>query len=543
MIEAEIQKRIKATQDLLKATEAAKQAAETELQGQKDEVVKLDWEIRQLKKANDALTSQKASLSSSLQSATEGEQLFKSISLPAFKQAIKDFKANDEVRAAEEGLSPSEQADLIKAYEKFESISGLSLSRGSMQSVYQDLSKASGRPNGFMPRDRFFTIFTQALKSAESNLAAAKRREADEAATKKQQEETKKQDEAKRREEEAAAKKEEEIRKRAESDPDFAEKLRKKKEADEAEQERKGARDVAMTEETKLNAQLADPELKDTISNAEKAITAAKRVVAKYTNAAKVKKDLDFLDNVSDKEPFEKLLNKRGDLIISIKQQIEALEKRVADTKKKIADAKQKVRSKVKSVSTLKERLFKGGEIDKSFLQTFGLHSMSDLNTDTQTLNNAVKEVIAAENDVQTSVSKAKKQGPTAGPPPEEEDAIAKSNALMNPPPFKSDKEFLIWFRTKWLPADQSERILMAAQRLRAIEYLEKVRDEKKRQAMEQQKGGDDSAELEAAYRELKNWKGSSRKSTLKNRRVGKQNGRRTRRRKDRTNRTHPNSR
>ncbi len=535
MIEAEIQKRIGDIKDLLKTTEVQKKAAEASRDREKAEVERLNAELTMIKQAKQTLEKEKASLSTSLQSVTEGEQLYKSISLPAFKQAVKDFRTTPDVVNAQSGLSPAGQADVNKVFDKLESLSGLSFSRGSLETVYQNLTKASGNKDGLMPRAPFMTLFTEALKSADANLAAAKRREAEEADAKQRADA-----EAK------AAAKQKELEEAAAKDPDLAEKLRKKKEADEAEQERKGARDTAMTEETKLNAQLADPELKDTISNAEKAIAAAKRVVAKYTNAAKVKKDLDFLNNVSDKEPFEKLLNKRGDLIISIKKQIEALEKRVADTKKKIADAKQKVRSKVKSVSTLKERLFKGGEIDKSFLKPFGLHSMSDLNTETQSLNDAVKAVIAVENDFQTRVSKAKKQGPTAGPPPEEEDAIAKSNALMNPPPFKSDKEFLIWFRTKWVPADQSERILMAAQRLRAIEYLDKVRDEKKRQAMgdaEQQKGGDDSAELEAAYRELKNWKGSSRKSTLKKRREGKQNGRGTRRGKNRADRTHSNTR
>lgn len=231
MIESEIQKRIKATQDLLNATQAARASAEADLHKQATEVKRLTDELAAIKTAKETLEKEKAGLKSSLQSATEGEQLFKSVPLPVLKQAIKDFKNNDEVIAAQEGLTPVEQLNVMNVFDKIESITALSFSRGTLQSLYQGLTKATGKQEGFMPRDRFDRIFTDALKGADANLAAAKRAQEEETEAKKRADaeaaEKKKADAAeeaakKKAEEEAAKKKADEDAQTKEADERLA---------------------------------------------------------------------------------------------------------------------------------------------------------------------------------------------------------------------------------------------------------------------------------------------------------------------------------
>jgi hypothetical protein len=466
----------------------------------------------------------------------------------------------------------------MKAYEKIETISGLSLSRGSLQSVYQDLSKASGRQEGYMPRDRFVTIFTEALKGADASLAAAKRAEADEANVKKQAEAdaaaAKKQADADAKAakkqadaEEKAAKKEAELRKRAESDPDFAEKLRKTKEAEEAEVERKGSREAAVSEETKLNTQLADPGLKNTIANAEKSIAAAQRVVSKY--AKEKDPEVPSFKDEKDSTAFKKLVEDRAKYLQTLASRITSLTNDVATAKKKIAAAKESVRSKVKAVSTLKERLFKGGSIDQSLLEKHDLLILIDVNKGTEELDNDVKSAIANENELQSMITKAKKEAPMrqptkTGPPTSNsearsDEAIGRLNDLINPPPFQSREQLTTWFNTEWKPASPAEHKLMEGKRKQAMAFLETKISKERRAAIDaarrakidaarrakgddaanDQKGGSDPV-LEDIYLQLH---GASRKSTLKKRREGKQNGRGTRRGKNRANRTHSNSR
>ncbi len=318
---------LKATKAILQATESVRNKAQKEVEERKAEIEKLNAEIERLKRLNEDLEKDKLSAASDLQSATEGEQLFKSISLPAFKQAVKDFKENEEVVEAQSGLGPAEQDEVIKVFGKLESLSGLSFSRGSLETVYQNLTKASGKKDGFMPHDRFMTLFTQALKGADASLAATKRAEASEA-----EENKKKEADAK------AAAKQAEIDERAKTDPKFAEKLRRQKANEQKESERVASRDKLREQKTKLDTMIAN----------------AVPVVSKARTRVSTAKGL--LDDI------KKNGGEMTDKDRAVEEITAELEKKLATYDSEVDALKTSLQTELRSVETTMERIFKGGK-------------------------------------------------------------------------------------------------------------------------------------------------------------------------------------
>jgi hypothetical protein len=125
-------------------------------------------EIKDLKKALDEIEDAKKTLTSKLQQATEGERLFASVLLPTFKKAINSFKKK--VQPTIDTLSDSKKKAVEKVFDKYISTTRLNISRGSMQSFYQDLTKAAGQ--SFMDRAEFDRVLTETLKEVSSESAA-----------------------------------------------------------------------------------------------------------------------------------------------------------------------------------------------------------------------------------------------------------------------------------------------------------------------------------------------------------------------------------
>jgi hypothetical protein len=160
----------KVRRELTLATEQMKAQAERELAAKQAEV-------DQFKRDIEALKSAEAKLQSKLQQATEGERLFSSVSLPGFKKAIRTFQKDPEVVAIVDGLGPPKKKAIEKVFENYTSSARLTLSRGSMQSLFNDLTKAAGQP--FMDRAAFDTKITALFRGIDATLEEEKRAKAE----------------------------------------------------------------------------------------------------------------------------------------------------------------------------------------------------------------------------------------------------------------------------------------------------------------------------------------------------------------------------
>ena len=158
------QKIEKVRKELALATEQMKSKAERELKAKQAEVDGFKRDI-------EALKTSKGVLESKLQSATELEQLYRFVSLSVFRKSIKDFGERAEIKKALEGLAEPQIKAVAKVLEKVGNVSRLSLTRGSAQAMFQELSKASGRE--FMPRVEFDKILMEVFKSAEVSSESA----------------------------------------------------------------------------------------------------------------------------------------------------------------------------------------------------------------------------------------------------------------------------------------------------------------------------------------------------------------------------------
>lgn len=153
--------KIEAVQRKLKeATEQLQAKAQRELDAKAAE-------IKDLKRALNEIEDAKKTLTSKLQQATEGERLFASVLVSDFKKAINAFKTK--VQPTIDTLDEPKKKAVEKVFDKYTSDTRLKISRGSMQSLYQDLTKAAGQ--SFMDRAEFDRILTETLKESSSEPA------------------------------------------------------------------------------------------------------------------------------------------------------------------------------------------------------------------------------------------------------------------------------------------------------------------------------------------------------------------------------------
>lgn len=153
--------KIEAVQRKLKeATEQLQAKAQRELDAKASE-------IKDLKRALVEIEDAKKTLTSKLQQATEGERLFASVLVSDFKKAINAFKTK--VQPTIDTLDEPRKKAVEKVFDKYTSDTRLKISRGSMQSLYQDLTKAAGQ--SFMDRAEFDRILTETLKESTSEPA------------------------------------------------------------------------------------------------------------------------------------------------------------------------------------------------------------------------------------------------------------------------------------------------------------------------------------------------------------------------------------
>jgi flagellar motility protein MotE (MotC chaperone) len=151
----------KVRKDLALATQQMKAKAERELKSKQAEVDAFKRDLTALEKSKKVLEDR-------LQKTTEGERLFVSVSLPQFKKAIETFKKDPEVVSVMEGFSDSKKKALGKVFDNYTNTVRLNVSRGSLQSLFQDLTKAAGQ--SFMDRAAFDAKFTTILKSVDTSI-------------------------------------------------------------------------------------------------------------------------------------------------------------------------------------------------------------------------------------------------------------------------------------------------------------------------------------------------------------------------------------
>lgn len=149
----------KVRRELTLATEEMKAKAERELKAKQLEVDKFKQDIEELKAAE-------SKLQSKLQQATEGERLFSSVSLPEFKKAIQTFQKDPELNTLIDTLDEKKKKAVEKVFENYTSSMRLRISRGSLQSLFQDLTNAAGQ--SFIDRISFDKKLTDILRNVSS---------------------------------------------------------------------------------------------------------------------------------------------------------------------------------------------------------------------------------------------------------------------------------------------------------------------------------------------------------------------------------------
>jgi hypothetical protein len=158
-IDEQVKLAIGDAQAMIKSAQDAKAIAERERNKKDDEVKKLTGEIAKLKAAEQTLKDEKVVLSNNLESATEIEKTYRALSPEAFKQAIMDFKDNDAIKKLEHP-------------EFFEPLlSRFSMSRGTAQSLY---TKFANAVTVMIPKKDFDTLLLDTLKNADRSLEQAK---------------------------------------------------------------------------------------------------------------------------------------------------------------------------------------------------------------------------------------------------------------------------------------------------------------------------------------------------------------------------------
>lgn len=155
----------KVRRELSLATQQMKSQAERELKKKQDEVDKFKRDIA-------ALEAAKLQIQSKLQQATEGERLFASVSLPGFKKAIDTFQKQRAASDGDEAMGEKTATALKKVFDNYTSSARLTISRGSLNSLYQDLSKAVGKE--YMNREEFDRTLTDILRSVDASLQGDK---------------------------------------------------------------------------------------------------------------------------------------------------------------------------------------------------------------------------------------------------------------------------------------------------------------------------------------------------------------------------------
>jgi len=139
----------KVRQELAIATEQMKAKAEKELQAKQAEVDQFKRDIEVLQKS------------------TEGERLFRSVSIAGLKKAIKTLQ---EQRSESDGEKTA--AAVKKVFDNYTSSKRLRVSRGSLNSLYNDLTKAAEKP--YMDREEFYRTLTDILRSVDASLQGDK---------------------------------------------------------------------------------------------------------------------------------------------------------------------------------------------------------------------------------------------------------------------------------------------------------------------------------------------------------------------------------
>ena len=164
------------TQAIIAATQKAKEIAEKERNKKEDEVKTLTAEIAKLKETQQKLQDDKIELSNNLESATELEKTYRALTPEAFIQAIKDFMENPEIKKL---------GDLKEVFDPL--LSRYSVSRGTAQSLYTKLSNTGVTP---ISKSDFDTLLLDTLKDADRSLEQTRLEEdqkAKDAKTKKDQ--------------------------------------------------------------------------------------------------------------------------------------------------------------------------------------------------------------------------------------------------------------------------------------------------------------------------------------------------------------------
>ena len=167
------------TQAIIAATQKAKEIAEKERNKKEDEVKTLTAEIAKLKETQQKLQDDKIELSNNLESATELEKTYRALTPEAFIQAIKDFMENPEIKKL---------GDLKEVFDPL--LSRYSVSRGTAQSLYTKLSNTGVTP---ISKSDFDKLLLDTLKNADRSLEQNRRKKAQDAAdakTKKDQDAT-----------------------------------------------------------------------------------------------------------------------------------------------------------------------------------------------------------------------------------------------------------------------------------------------------------------------------------------------------------------
>ena len=144
------------TQAIIAATQKAKEIAEKERNKKEDEVKTLTAEIAKLKETQQKLQDDKIELSNNLESATELEKTYRALTPEAFIQAIKDFMENPEIKKL---------GDLKEVFDPL--LSRYSVSRGTAQSLYTKLSNTGVTP---ISKSDFDKLLLDTLKDADRSL-------------------------------------------------------------------------------------------------------------------------------------------------------------------------------------------------------------------------------------------------------------------------------------------------------------------------------------------------------------------------------------
>ena len=226
------------TQAIIAATQKAKEIAEKERNKKEDEVKTLTAEIAKLKETQQKLQDDKIELSNNLESATELEKTYRALTPEAFIQAIKDFMENPEIKKL---------GDLKEVFDPL--LSRYSVSRGTAQSLYTKLSNTGVTP---ISKSDFDKLLLDTLKNADRSLEQTRLEKAENARLAKIDKDQTALAEKLRKENEAKALKTEK------EDKAKAEKLRKEQDAKIVADKAKAAKDAkeAKTLQTIVNEAL-----------------------------------------------------------------------------------------------------------------------------------------------------------------------------------------------------------------------------------------------------------------------------------------------